>query len=944
MNAVQMASAESGKSRITACFIFSAILFLTSACKDEGTRLDDLRCDYQTNPTGLDSSHPGFSWKIRADQRGISQKAYQIIVGESLDEIKKGTGKCWDSGKVKSGRTVNIAYEGIPLKSDREYFWCVRIWTNEDRPVRSEPARFHTGLFHPSDWKAQWITAGEEIIHASPLLRKEFAVGKKVKQAFAFVSACGYDEFYLNGKKVGDHVLDPAITDYRKTILYSTYDVTDLLKEGDNIAGAMLGNGAYNIRKAEGRYSWGQGGGLKNPCFLMQLNMTYEDGSQAVVITDGSWKYAPGPITFNNIYGGEDYDARKEIRGWASESFPDNDSRWKNAVPAPEPGGTLKSQAAPPVKVTGTLEPVAETHPAPGVYLFDLGRNIAGWWRLQAKGTAGQTIRVRGAETLNDSLFPKPLKEKDRLSTKFNYHAQTWTDYTFKGNDTEVYEPRFFYTGFRYIEVTTDDKKDLNFLKLKGQVVHSALERNGTFESPDSLLNKIHRAAVWSQMANTVGYPTDCPHREKGAYNGDGQVIAETSIHDFQMAPFYTKWVNDMQDSQEDNGRIPNTSPTLVGGMGGGVAWGSAFILIPWWMYQYYNDTGILKDHYQSMKKYIGYLKTLGTKDENPEEPYIINNFDGYWYSLGEWCAPGQKDGPDHAVVNTFYYYYNTLLMSKIAGILGYAADAREFSALSDTLKTAFNKKFFHPETCLYGTEETYQTYQLLALQGDLVPAEYRQQVLKTIVDDITDQRNGHLNTGIIGTKYLWPVLVKGNQGNLAYEVATQKTYPGYGYWLNNGSTTLLEEWSGENSHNHQMFGSIVEYFYKYLAGIRSPLEGNTTTGYQHIRLQPEVPDKLNRVNASLETVAGTVISRWEKEDHSFRYDISIPANTTASVILPVFHFKNVQVSEGGTAIWGNDRYIKGVSGISGVKPGEEQIVVSVESGDYRFIVSEKME
>jgi alpha-L-rhamnosidase len=341
------------------------------------------------------------------------------------------------------------------------------------------------------------------------------------------------------------------------------------------------------------------------------------------------------------------------------------------------------------------------------------------------------------------------------------------------------------------------------------------------------------------------------------------------------------------------------------------------------------------------MKKYIQYLEDLGRKDDNSNEPYIINNFGGYWDSLGEWCAPGQRDCPNHPVVNTFYYYYDVLLMSKIAEILGNDIDGRHFLALSDTIKNAFNKKFFNTQTCLYGTEKTYQTYQLLALAGNIVPDEYRSKVLNTIVEDI-NQRDGHLNTGIIGTKYLWPMLVRGNYGNLAFKVATQRTYPSYGYWLKNGSTTLLEEWSGENSQNHQMFGSISEYFYKYLAGIQSPVEGNTTVGYNHLQLQPFVPDKLQWVNSTLETVAGTIVSNWKREKNFFQYHVSIPANTTALVILPVFDVQNITVSEGNSVIWKDGSFVKGVSGISDVKAGPEQIKVSVKSGDYNFTLIEE--
>ncbi len=921
-------------------------LLLTVTCFFWGCDLanpvkpDNLQVEYLTNPMGIDIKQPRFSWKIQSDEKDVSQAAYRIIVGENLKDVEQEEGGLWDSEKTAADNTVNIEYNGSPLKSNTKYFWRVGVWLNDEIVSWSRPASFHTGILDKNEWEAKWITTQAEITDASPFLRKEFQVEKEIEQAVAYVTAAGFYEFFLNGEKVGDHVLDPGITDYRKTILYSTYDVTSQLQKGMNTAGAILGNGAWNFHQTEGRWSWGRGGkSFGNPALWVQLMIRYSDGSEEVIISDNSWKTAASPITFNNLYGGEDYDARKELPGWATADF--DASAWENAVVAAAPTGTLKSQMMPSIKVTQTLQPVKQIHPKPGVYLFDLGQNMAGWWRLEAEGNPGQVIRIRGAETLNDSLFAKPLEEGDKLSTKFRYHANTWTDYTLKTDQRETYEPRFFYSGFRYIEVTSNDQNDLRDVKVEGRVVRSANERNGTFESSDSLLNQIHRAGVWSQMSNMQSYPTDCPHREKGAYNGDGQVIAETSMHDFQMAPFYTKWLNDMRDSQEENGRIPNTSPVLVGGMGGGVAWGSAYILIPWWMNLYYQDTRILEEHYPTMKRYVNYLRELGTKDENPSEPYIINNFDGYWYSLGEWCAPGQSDGPNHPVVNTFYYYNNCLLLSKIASVLGQDEDARRYKNLSDTVSQQFNRKFFNAETALYGTEEPYQTYQLLALVGNLVPDGYREKVFQTIVDDIK-QRENHLNTGIIGTKYLWPVLVQEGENDLAYQIATQTTWPSYGYWLKNNATTLLEKWSGESSHNHQMFGSISEYFYKYLAGIQSPVEGNTTRGYESIYIEPHVPQGLDYVNASLETVAGRVSSYWKKESDVYIHEVTVPANSSATIVLPLSGSGNVVVSEAGENIWENNTFVEGVTGVRKAKAEGNRLFVETGSGNYKFRVENK--
>jgi alpha-L-rhamnosidase len=909
--------------------LLMAVCCLLAGCRQESIRIDNLRCEYLTNPLGIDVSSPRFSWEIAAAERDVYQQAYRIVVSDTQDDV------CWDSGWTESNRTVGLSYEGVPLAGNHTYFWHVYARIN-GREVRSKQAFFHTGLLHRSDWSAQWIGTKENILHESPLFRKGFAVEKKVKAACLYATAAGFYEIHLNGKRVGHDVLAPAVTDYRQTVLYSAYDVTQMLNEGENMVGVMLGNSAYNMHIVDGRYSWNDAKPMGNPCFMLQLNVTYADGSEAVVASDGGWRYTAGPITFNNIYGGEDYDARLEKAGWASVGT--DDAGWQTAAVVAGPGGQPKWQSVP-IEVTETLPAVAQTRPSKGVYLFDLGRNIAGWWRIEVKGKAGQTIRVRGAETLNNNRFSKPLEAGDSLSVKFRYHADVRTDYTMKSNDVETYEPHFFYTGYRYIEVATLDGTDLAELKVEGKVIRSAMNVTGEWSSSSELLNWIHQAGFRSQEGNLVGYPTDCPHREKGAYNGDGQVIAETSMHDFDMAAFYSKWLNDMRDAQEPNGRIPNTSPTIVGGMGGGVAWGSACVLLPWWMYMYYDDRQTLESFYPTMKRYIGYLQQLARTDAKPEEPYIINYFDGYWYSLGEWCSPGRSDCPNHEVVNTFYYYYDTRLMSKIAGALGLHDEALQFASLSDTIKNELNRRFFNPATAIYGGDSVYQTYQLLAVIGDLTPDGQRDAVIRTIVDDV-QARGNHLNTGIIGTKYLWSVLSDAGYHDLAFAVATQETYPSYGFWRNNHATTLLEDWEGVNSHNHQMFGAVTEYLYQYLAGIRSPMADDDIRGYRHIRLAPCMPDTLSRVEASIRTVAGVVVSGWERKESTYLYYTTIPPNTTATLELPTGDAGRMTVTESGQVVWQNGTFVSGVDGIRSIEAADGgRLTVALASGTYRFTV-----
>ena len=918
--------------KTTKFFIYIFMCFFFASCVKD-SRLNQLQCEYLENPIGIDAPKPRFTWNINSTERGVYQSAYRIIVSDSKSDINGKKGNKWDSGNIESGNTVNVEYQGQPLESNSQYFWRVCAVIN-GKEEWSNTATFHVGFLNQADWKANWIGTKEDLLNESPLFRKGFNIDKKVKEAYVYVATAGFYKLYLNDKKVGDHVLDPSMTDYRRTVLYSVYDVTGQLQKGKNAFGLMLANGAYNMtKKVNERYTWENGGTrLGNPKFIVQLHINYSDGSKEMIISDDSWKYTQGPVIFNNIYGGEDYDARKEVDKWASGELDDSD--WNKAVLTQSPGGIFKSQMVP-IKVTETIIPIAETNPSEGVYLFDLGQNMAGWWRVEVSGTAGQTIRVRSAESLNNTI-PKVLEAGDTLTYNRRF-GNIWTEYTLKGGETEIYEPSFFYTGFRYIEVKTDNKENLKSLKVAGRVVRSDIPHNGTWTSSNTLLNKIHKAGVWSQMSNLVGYPTDCPHREKGAYTGDGQVIAETSMYDFHMAPFYMKWLDDMRDAQEPDGRIPNTAPTLVGGMGGGVGWGSAYILIPWWMNHYYDDTRILEEHYPTMKKYIHYLRNLARIDENPNEPYIINFFEQFWYSLGEWHSPGMSDCPNHAVVNTFYYYYDTWLMSQIAEKLGHKDDARQFLALSDTIKHEFNKKFLNTETNLYGLDSTYQTYQIIALVGNLVPEEHREGVMKTIIDDI-HARDNHLNTGIIGTKYLWPTLVDAGYNNLAYEIAAQETYPSFGFWIVNNSTTLLEGWRGITG-NHQMFGSVTEYFYKHLAGIQSPMEGKTTKGFKHINIQPYIPDKLDAVTASVNTVSGKIISDWKKNAGGFEISLSIPANTTATFAVPL-EGKNIKITEGSTLIWENDSFNNKVTGVTQIEKNTDRLNISLLSGRYSFSVA----
>lgn len=928
-------------------FLFLLICSIMFGCteNENSSKLRDLKVEYLTNPLGLDEKTPRFSWIYDDEVRGATQSAYRIIISEKHENLENGIGDLWDSGEVKSSNTLNIQYEGEPLVSGEKYYWRVRAWDQDGEAGDwSETQYFRMGLLNPDDWQADWITAPDTTV-SSPLLRNVFTVEKEIETATAFVTGVGYYEFYLNGQKVGDHVLDPGMTDFRDRILYETYDVTDHLNTGENAAGFWLGNGAFRLKAEEGRWTWyGMNNQFGTPFGIMQLHLQYEDGSEEIISSDGTWKSSSSPIIYNNVYGGEDYDARLEQDEWNTVGF--DDASWQPVEIVEDPDVIMDSQVMPPIRVVETMKPVTQTNPEPGTILYDLEQNIPGWWRLQVEGEAGTEIKIRGAETLNNELFPKPLQEGDSLSTKHQYHGNVWTTYILKGDGSETYEPRFFYTGFRYIEVQVDDPDAIKSLEIDGRVVHSALQRTSSFNSSDTLLNQICDAAVWSQRGNLHGYPEDCPHREKGGYNGDGQVIAETSMHDFDMHALYAKWLNDMKDSQYDNGRIPNTSPLMLGGVGGGIAWGSAYILLPWWMYQYYEDTRLLEEHYPDMKEYMTYLENLASEnDENPDEEYIINEFGGYWDSLGEWEAPVRdRTGPINPLTNTYYWYLDTLTFADIAGVLGNEEDRQYYLALADSIKQAFNEKFFLPGENLYGTEEPYQGYLLFALSGNLVPEENRQAVLDNLIHDIEVTSDGHLGTGILGTKHLINLLAEEGREDVLHEVVTKTTFPSWGYWIENGATTLWESWNAESSHNHQMFGTVNEYLYKYLAGIQAPTNEGTAVGYKEIHIKPYIPDQMNWAEASIETVRGTVSSRWEKTDDGLTLNITIPANTTGKISIPKLDWSDVQISEGAEIVWKDGEIINNNAEISSGREGVGNVVLDLKSGTYRFTVTESVD
>ncbi|MCX8170833.1 MAG: glycoside hydrolase family 78 protein [Candidatus Bathyarchaeota archaeon] len=893
--------------------------------KDEELFLEepfDLLCEYCVDPLGIDVLKPRFSWKLEHHERGREQSAYQVLVASSMENILEDIGDMWDSGRVDSNQSVNVEYAGKTLESGKTYYWKVRWWDDKGRVSSwSRIAKFEMGLLKPEDWRAKWISGGK-------MFRKSFTVKSKVRQARAYVSGLGYYELRINGRKVDDYVLDPGWTDYEKIVLYTTYDITDYLKEGENVVGIMLGNGRYNIRP-HGGFSHKHYG---EPRAILQININYADGSQEIVVSDESWKIGESPIIDDDIYDGEIYDARLEKDGWDCPGY--DDSTWRKAKVVEPPGGRLVSGATfPPIRAVKVLQPLNVSNPKPNVYIFDFGQNFSGWVRLTVSGPRGTEVKLRYAELLNPD---------GTINTAPNRTAKAEDVYILKGDGIEIYEPRFTYHGFRYVEVTGfPGLPSIN--SLEGIVVHADVEQTGSFLCSNEIINRIHGNILWGQLSNLMSVPTDCPQRdERMGWMGDAQLSAEEAIYNFNMADFYTKWLRDIRATQIEDGSVPDVVPPYWVLYPADPVYGEACILIPWYLYLYYGDRRALEENYATMKKWVDFLSG---KAEN----YILK-FSKY----GDWCPPGQIKSPytPGEAVSTLCYYESTLLLSRVAQILGRAEEAKFYAEIAEKIKEAFNREYLKGEYYAPLKEAldavlpvSYsQTINALPLYFDIVPIDERESVIRKLIEDLTIARDYHVNCGIVGVKYLFDVLTRYGYIDVAYKIVTQTTYPSWGYMVREGATTLWERWeyltnSGMNSHNHIMLGSIDAWFYKALAGINADI---SKPGFEKIIIKPHVPSDLKYAGASLKTIRGLVISKWRRDNNSITLEVKIPVNSKGEVYIPLLGLKNPVIRENERIIWKNETFIHEAPEITFVRKEENYLILEIGSGSYVFQVAEQ--
>ncbi len=898
---------------------------VTSNSFGQGLTLKDLTVEHKKNPIGIDLQQPRFSWKIEGSTRKLIQTAYSIRVAS--DEKFGGSKILWESGKVISDQSVLVPYNGPALKSGFRYFWQVKIWDNYKNESKwSQAAFWEAGLMSPSGWKAKWIELEGDTLRYSPSphFRKEFTLNKPVSKARVYVTSHGFYELHLNGKKVGDQVLTPGWTVYPKRLQYQVYDVTDQVVTGKNAIGAVLGDGWYR-----GTLAWDNNWAVygKRLGLLLQLQITFTDGTESLIATDGTWKgFNDGAIRMNDIYNGETYDARKKVTGWNLPGF--DEKNWINVKTGNYKYENLIASEGSPVRKIEEIRPVKIIKTPKGSLVVDMGQNMVGWLRIKVKGEKGTVVTLRHAEVLDK--FGEFYTENLRA-------AKCQLTYTLAGIGEETYEPRFTFMGFRFVEVK-GFPGELTLDKITGVVVHSDIAPTGSFECSNPLLNQLQHNIVWGQKGNFVDVPTDCPQRdERLGWTGDAQAFCRTAAFNMDVSSFFTKWLKDVAADQKPGGEVPDVIPDILNKQGALTAqpsagWGDVAVIVPWTMYLVYGDKQILSNQYPSMKAWVEYIRKIAG------DSYIWKGGSKY----GDWLfyhppvnnhpEPDGYTQPDF--IATAFYAYSSKLLSQAARDLGKTEDEKFYQDLFNKIKNVFINEYVTPAGRV-GTNS--QTSYVLALMFDLLPDQLRQSAAQFLVNDIKSRRN-HLSTGFLGTSHLCHVLSRFGYNDVAYDLLLQETYPSWLYPVKMGATTIWERWDGQktdstfqdpgmNSFNHYAYGAIGDWMYRVSAGIET-----MNAGYKNILIQPHPTRRLNYVKASFESSYGSISSGWERRGDKIIINVRIPANTSATIVLPASDISKVQ--ENGKSLEGN-------SDFSNIRSSDNRILLEAGSGDYTFDITQ---
>ncbi len=877
-------------------FILIASLCFSLAKAQNKIDISNLQTEMLNNPEGIDVLQPRLSWQINAEGNDVKQTAYQILVASTLQNLNANKADLWDSGKVESPQSVNVVYNGKKLGDRQNAFWKVTVFTNKGEIKSATTAHFSIGILTYADWKStRWIgyeklSKDDSVSQYSRLsaryLRKEITLKKQVKSAKVYIMGMGLYELYINGNKIGDQVLAPVPTDYTKNVKYNVFDVTSQLKEGKNMLGTILGNGRFFAMRQDYKPYKIKSFGM--PKMALQLFVEYTDGSNEVIRTDDTWKLTTdGPILSNNEYDGEEYDARKEMKGWNTTNF--DDKNWVNARYVQEPGGFFEAQMSPNMKIMGEVKPISIKATPKGTYILDMGQNMVGWLQLKVKGKSGDQITMKFAESLqkDGSLYIANLRD-----------AKTTDVYTLKGEGEEIWEPRFIFHGFRFVEISGFPTKPTldNFV---GKVVYDDIKTTGTFESSDATMNQIFKNAWWGISGNYKGMPIDCPQRnERQPWLGDRTTGAYGESFLFDNQTLYAKWLDDIKYSQTQDGGLPDVAPAFWRYYGDNVTWPGTYITVGDMLYTQFADKEVIKKQYPTMKKWMVYM----------EENYLRNDLmdkDKY----GDWCVPPEslelirsKDPArmtDGEVLSSAFYYQLLNIMKKFATIANEENDIAYYDDLAVRIKKAFNAKYLNTTTNSYANNTV--TANVLPLAFGMVPENLKEKVFQNMVHEIEVTKQGHISTGVIGTQFLMRTLTNFGRGDLAFKLASNKTYPSWGYMVENGATTIWELWNGNtadptmNSQNHVMLlGDLMIWYYENMAGIKSNPE---KPGFEQIIMKPDFNAGLTFVNASYESIHGLIKSDWKKGKTNLVWKITIPANSSAIVYLPTTNPSDVKVN-----------------------------------------------
>ena len=913
--------------------------------------LTRLRCEYLKDPLGIDVARPRLSWVLNSSERAQCQTSYQILVARSENALGENHGDLWNSGKVESDASIQVVYRGTTLKSGMQCFWQVRVWDKDGEVSAWSPrAYWSMGLLNSSDWQATWIGLESDLPQTdhsrlpARMGRREFEVSGKVARATAYVCGLGLFELYLNGDKVGDHLKDPGLTTYNKRCLYVTFDVTDRLNQGANAIGVILGNGRFFAPRPNHDRDFGL------PRLLLQMEIEYEDGTRTQVVSDLDWQMTDeGPIRANNEFDGEEYDARMEQNGWDRTEF--DDATWAQAQMFEAPGGEMEAQKIEPIRVTETIRPIEITNPQPDMYIVNMGQSFYGITRLTVSGPAGTRVEMRSAYS---------LRPDGTLKTEDNRSAQCRDVYILKGEGEETWSPRFKGQGLRRVEVTgfpgvpTLD----NF---EGLVTHTDMESVGSFSCSNDLTNKLYHAVRWSERSYAQSVPMDADRDERCGWTGDS-AKPEMTPYSWGSAPFYSKFFGDIRHEQLPDGHIPDSVAVMWGkDHYRGTVVHSAPVVLPQILYDFFGDRRVMEEHYDGMKAWMlfvgryqdrsdalglvnkDYCTTIADYDR---DDYTINrnNYgdftDAYTMDAGKGLRhlsgiPGEKysdlgatSGP---LITTAHHYHHCRVMARFAGLLNKPDDEAYFKDLAEKTAEGFHNRFFDPQTSTY--ESDTQAALVLPLAFGLVPQKNRAEVVEKLIHKIMVEDEAHPTGGGLGLMRFMRTLTDIGHPEVAYALTQQTTRPSWGYMIAKGATTLWERWDsdtagpGMNSEIMCLFTCDLDFwFYRDLAGINFDPE---QPGFKHIILCPQPVGDLTFVNASVQSIHGKIVSHWRRENGAFHWQVTIPANTTATVHLPTGNADSV--SESGEAL---DR----TEGVRILEMRDNRLVLEVASGDYRFV------